>query len=81
MDTARVMRCTCVHEFQDKEYGKGMRLHTVNQKDKGKRAAYCTVCAPNRQRSKVAKTEYARDSKAFGMIFDNIYIPRVAKPY
>jgi hypothetical protein len=32
-------RCTCVHEFQDKRYGKGMRVH--NKMDKGWN---CTVC-------------------------------------
>lgn len=34
-----VLRCTCVHAFQDKEYGTGMRLH--NNTAKGAR---CTVC-------------------------------------
>lgn len=33
--------CKCTHEFQDKEYGKGMRLHNLSD---DKKKAYCTVC-------------------------------------
>jgi hypothetical protein len=33
--------CDCKHEFQDKEYGKGVRLHTVSEDGKKFR---CTVC-------------------------------------
>ena len=32
-------KCTCVHEYQDKVYGKGIRLFNVGTKD-----AKCTVC-------------------------------------
>jgi hypothetical protein len=32
-------RCSCVHPFQDKRYGKGIRVH--NKTDKAFR---CTVC-------------------------------------
>ena len=31
--------CKCVHEYQDKVYGKGVRLFNVGIKD-----AKCTVC-------------------------------------
>ena len=34
-----IKACKCVSEFQDKEYGKGMRAHTV-----GTKAYKCTVC-------------------------------------
>lgn len=33
------LQCTCKHEYQDKEYGKGNRVH--NSCAKGYR---CTVC-------------------------------------
>ena len=39
----KVVKCTCKHEFQDKKYGKGMRLANqgaVNFGDKFR----CTVC-------------------------------------
>jgi len=36
-----VLNCSCQHEFQDKEYGKGRRLFSL--KIKGGKAK-CTVC-------------------------------------
>lgn len=43
-DTAR-LPCTCSSEFQDKTYGKGIRLHIMKQKTKGRDPDYtCTVC-------------------------------------
>jgi len=39
-----IEKCTCSHEYQDKKYGKGMRVHNKApkvDKDKGRR---CTVC-------------------------------------
>lgn len=44
-----VLKCTCNHEFQDAEYGKSMRLHSIS--DDGKKA-YCTVCSPSNRRNK-----------------------------
>ena len=79
--TEIILRCNCQHEFQDKTYGKGMRLHTVHQKDRHKKAAYCTVCATNRQRDKTSKTVMASDNKAFGMTYSLIYEPRLSKTY
>lgn len=38
---AIIRKCTCNHEFQDNEYGKGMRLFTVGDKSG---EAKCTVC-------------------------------------
>jgi len=34
-----IKKCTCKHEFQDKKYGKGMRVF-----NKGKEVWRCTVC-------------------------------------
>ena len=36
-----VRLCTCKHDFQDRQYGKSMRAHTVNIKNK---KVTCTVC-------------------------------------
>lgn len=43
MAATKVFPCTCKHEFQDKEYGKGMRLHNLSESSK-KKEAHCTVC-------------------------------------
>jgi hypothetical protein len=36
-----ILACTCKSEFQDKEHGRGMRVHNVN-KDVSK--ARCSIC-------------------------------------
>lgn len=39
-----VKPCNCINEYQDKKYGKGLRVHTpVNSKKNGT-SARCTVC-------------------------------------
>jgi len=43
--SGRVRPCGCTHEFQDKEYGKGMRLHTEAKGTTAGSVRYrCTVC-------------------------------------
>lgn len=37
---AQTKKCLCIHEFQDKQYGSGMRVHNPN----GKGELKCTVC-------------------------------------
>jgi hypothetical protein len=37
----RIMRCTCKHEYQDKRYGEGKRVHNLAVKAEAWR---CTVC-------------------------------------
>lgn len=37
--------CTCKHEFQDREYGKGQRAHNLSADGKLSR---CTVCGAGR---------------------------------
>lgn len=39
-DEVKVMKCNCDHEYQDKAYGKKMRVH--NKKKNGNWV--CTVC-------------------------------------
>ena len=40
---SKVMNCSCKHEFQDHQYGKGMRL--FNEIGKDQKSGYrCTVC-------------------------------------
>ncbi len=39
--TTRIMRCTCEHKFQDKQYGKNKRVFN----EKAEHGKYrCTVC-------------------------------------
>lgn len=43
MAESKILRCSCTHEFQDKTYGKGMRL--MNPTGKTQDSGYrCTVC-------------------------------------
>ena len=37
---AKVLKCKCKHEYQDKKYGKGKRVHNLDSKD----VPHCTVC-------------------------------------
>ena len=50
----KILRCNCENTFQDKLYGKQMRVHNIcqggNNKDK---VAYCTVCSPRTPKWKV----------------------------
>jgi hypothetical protein len=42
------VKCNCSHEFQDKEYGPGVRVATpVSNKVKYGAIARCTVCGRN----------------------------------
>lgn len=45
-----IRKCHCKHEFQDKVYGAGMRVH-----NQGNKEARCTVCG--------AKVEMAAPKK------------------
>jgi len=38
---AVIINCNCIHEFQDRTYGKGKRVASLCSKGKTKR---CTVC-------------------------------------
>jgi len=40
MSSTKIIHCKCIHNFQDKQYGKGNRVHNMT-KDDGYR---CTVC-------------------------------------
>jgi len=40
----KVIECTCKHEFQDRAYGKGMRIHNFAPKAGGQGMWRCTVC-------------------------------------
>jgi len=54
--TMRKLRCNCVHEFQDAQYGKGIRL--CNPMGKAEGYYRCTVCgAEHHVSSSAAKTE------------------------
>ena len=46
-----VLKCNCVSEFQDKQYGKGMRLHRSGTRQEHD-PMLCTVCYPIRARKR-----------------------------
>lgn len=40
-----IKKCSCSHEYQDKRYGTGMRVHNVGKKPPtGSAFVKCTVC-------------------------------------
>lgn len=42
--STKILRCSCKHKFQDKEYGKGRRVHNKTVGDKWR----CTACGKER---------------------------------
>jgi hypothetical protein len=40
--TARILKCTCEHSYQDEKFGKGKRLH--NKAGKDSTSWRCTIC-------------------------------------
>lgn len=44
MTATKSLPCTCAHEFQDKTYGTGKRVHNLTSKTKWR----CTVCKNER---------------------------------
>lgn len=43
MPTSKLMKCACVNKFQEKKYGKNMRIHTITTKDTTPHYR-CTAC-------------------------------------
>jgi len=43
-----ILLCKCVNEYQDKKYGKNMRVHTPMNKEVNKYK--CTVCGNEKQK-------------------------------
>lgn len=41
MSGTKTIKCTCRHDFQDKEYGNQQRIANINEKED---SATCTVC-------------------------------------
>ena len=68
-----ILPCDCIHEEQDRIYGKGRRLHTVSKCGK---KAYCTVCSP-RNRCKI--TIFTAKNANIGMTSD--CVPPLARKY
>ncbi len=41
----KILKCSCKHEYQDKKYGKGNRVHNALASKSGRLQEYrCTVC-------------------------------------
>jgi len=46
-----ILKCTCSHEFQDKKYGRGRRVHNPTSRGTGSDQVFrCTVCLNERAR-------------------------------
>lgn len=51
-ENSQVKRChsiKCISEFQDKEHGKGMRIHNRRIKDGKPKGWTCTVCGEKKE--------------------------------
>lgn len=48
-----IISCSCVNEYQDKVYGKGLRVHNPRAKTKSQtqQTFRCTVCKAEKVRS------------------------------
>jgi hypothetical protein len=46
---AVVSACTCSHAFQDKEHGKGQRVHSICVVAGGKLGRRCSVCSSEKE--------------------------------
>lgn len=45
IDQTQIMKCECPHEFQDKTYGRGLRVHNpAPQKGASPQRVRCSVC-------------------------------------
>ena len=49
-----ILACTCQHDYQDNEYGKGQRVHNLREKDGVFKGWRCTVCTGTKMDSKPA---------------------------
>lgn len=44
-----VKRCTCKHEYQDKKYGRGLRVYNTFKAKNGNMRGRCTVCKAEKE--------------------------------
>ena len=51
MKNGKIHPCTCKHDFQDREYGQGMRVHNhaPGNGNKSPKRYRCTVCSTVRE--------------------------------
>lgn len=45
---SKILKCDCKHDFQDKEYGKGKRLHNMMVKKGNMQHYRCIICGKER---------------------------------
>ena len=57
---SKILKCFCDSEFQDKEYGRYMRLHTAKMKDNTYR---CTICGKEQTSGKSEKVKKEKKPK------------------
>ena len=44
-----IKRCKCSHEYQDKEYGKSLRVFNLCKRGEGYFTGRCTVCGEEKR--------------------------------
>jgi hypothetical protein len=59
MNKTKIVKCGCVSEFQDKEYGVGNRATTPVNKEQIKKifTVRCTVCGKEKNAGSIAEKE------------------------
>ncbi len=64
MNTSKVLPCSCQHQFQDSEYGQGMRLMGRTKQSEGEKlhSWRCTVCTKIHE-SSVPKSDVKEEKK------------------
>jgi hypothetical protein len=52
---SKIIRCSCVNQWQDQRYGAGMRVHTRTQKGKTIPVWRCTICLSEKESAEEKK--------------------------
>lgn len=55
-----ILKCTCVHKYQDEKYGFGNRVHNQSGTDSNK--ARCTVCGNVRDAGKFYQVKEKKEN-------------------
>ena len=45
-----ILTCECEHKYQDRKYGKGLRVHNAGKQSQGSQRYNCSVCGKRKER-------------------------------
>jgi hypothetical protein len=63
MSQTKILKCSCIHKFQDSIYGSGMRVHNFGLHAHNKTPGFrCTVCLKSQPITKDDKNEGFKNS-------------------